>query len=169
MLSAGLSNSSDGELCAKYSTKVLWICLPTYQDQAAPWKQTIPLNDHWCALSGWGESGVCVSWLQPSHAAVWESREGRGGSIIVPASHPVCVCLCLGSRWKKRHPTARGPPNLSPHRPDQSRGAPSWPLPGLPQQVPESLLGLAACYHGDTCLWCRPGDSNLQDPLIRWW
>ena len=34
-----------------------------------------------------------------------------------------------------------GPPKLSPRRPDQSRGAPSWPLPGLPQQAPESFLG----------------------------
>lgn len=63
------------------------------------------------------------------------------------------------SLWKRRCPAALDPPKkkASPHRPNQSSGAPSRPLPALPQQVPErSLGGLAACYHahhGDTCLW----------------
>lgn len=84
-------------------------------------------------------------------------RKGKG--IAVSGSHP--VCLCLGSRWKKRYPAGRGPPNLSPHRPDQSRGAPSWPLPGLPQQVPESLLGAGSVL---SCLqW---GHLPLMPP--RW-
>lgn len=43
-------------------------------DQATPWKQTIPLRDHWCASSGWGESGVCVRWLRPSRQC-----SGAGG------------------------------------------------------------------------------------------
>lgn len=135
----------------------LWTCLPTHLDQATPWKQPIPLSDHWCALSGWGESSVCVQ-LAAAQPAAWGSRE-EGEGIGVSGSHP--VRLCSGSRWKKRHPAARGPPKLSPHRPNQSRGAPSWPLPGLPQQAPESLLGAGSV------LSCLPwGHLPLMPP---WW
>lgn len=97
---------------------------------------------------------VLAGWAVASSV---REQGGKGKGIGVPGSHP--VCLCLGSRWKKRHPAARGPPNLSPYRPDQSREAPSWPLPGLPQQVPESLVGAGSV------LSCLPwGHLPLMPP-----
>lgn len=79
------------------------------------------------------------------------AREGKSSASLV-ATQSICILAV-----EEEVPCCSGPSKkLSPHRPNQSSGAPSRPLPALPQQVPESSLGgLAACYHarhGDTCL-----------------
>lgn len=88
-------------------------------------------------------AAVCVGWLRPSRQCWGAGEDGRG--LAVSGSRP--ACLCSGGRWKKRHPAALGPPKVSPHRPNQSAGAPSRPSP--PDCLSRYLRdhrGLAACY-----------------------
>lgn len=126
-----LSNGSDRELCESA------IYQRTYTRQRHESRRLRSLISDVLYLD---EVKAALAGCSPDSSVFYGEHGGRERDCRLWFSSS--VRLCLGSRWKKkRHPAARGPPNPSPHRPDQSRGAPSRPLPGLPQQAPESLLG----------------------------
>lgn len=119
------------------------ICLPTHLHQAG--RQEGSAGEARTLHLAEVRVAVCVGWLRPSRQGRTAEAGEDGRGLAVSGSCPACLCSC--GRWKKRHPAALGPPKVSPHRPNQSAGAPSRPSP--PDCLSRYLRdhrGLAACY-----------------------
>lgn len=166
LLSAMFSSSSDEELCAQCSTGSA-VNLPTDAIRPRRHHESKAFRSGITDVLRLGEVnvGVCASWLQPSRQC-----EGAGRGKRVSGSH--LVCLCFRRLVREGAPCCSGPSKTEPTwaKPNQrSRGLAS-PPDCLSGYLRVFWGGVTACYHthsGGTRLWCHPGDSNLQDPLIR--